>query len=186
VRPQDAVDDREAEMGGAAKATWKIKPGGPTTVDALRTELTKLAKKSKGKDLISDKFTKDHVFAGHSGDVLKLAAMLARFREKALSTIMISSMDTTSQAEVLNWIDNVPAGKLTFSNGTWTVATSGTAVAAKHSYSFATVDFEAMKGMNADDIKKKSRNWLKESKKTPKVACQFGTDGTPLIYHLDY
>jgi hypothetical protein len=33
---------------------------------------------------------------------------------------------------------------------------------------------------------KKSRNSLKESMKTPKVACQFAADGTPVIYHLDF
>jgi len=99
---------------------------------------------------------------------------------------MISSMDTQAKAEVLNWIRLIPASKLTFNNGTWTINTVGSTVPAVSTYKFATVDLPALKAMNRDDIAKKSRKWLTESQKTVKVACQFGTDGTPLIYHLDY
>lgn len=169
-----------------ASTTWNAGKDGPKTVDELRKTLETLAKKKKGKALIDAKFTKDHIFAGHAGDPKKIAALLAGYRGRALSTLMVSSMDADAQAEVLNWIKKVPAARLTYANGTWTVATNGTTVDATKAYKFATVDTDALKGMNKDDIEKKSRNWLKESQKTPKVACQFDTDGTPLIYHLDY
>ena len=54
------------------------------------------------------------------------------------------------------------------------------------SYKFATVKLAELKAMNADDRIKKSRKWLTESLKTPKIACVFDTDGTPQIYHLDF
>jgi hypothetical protein len=169
-----------------ASTTWKPAANGPTTIVALRAALTVLAKKKTGKALIDAKFTKDHIYAGHAGSLEKLAAALAKLREKSLSTIMISSMDKNAQAEVLNWIKNIAANKVTYSGGTWTISTSGSTVTAANSYKFATVDLEALRGMNPDDRIKKSRKWLTESSKTPKVACQFGSDGTPMIYHLDY
>jgi hypothetical protein len=169
-----------------ASKTWTPSKGGPTTVEELRKELEKLAKKKKGKALIDDKFTKDHIFAGHDGDIKKLASMLAKLRSLPKSTLMISSMDAHSQAEVLNWIKKIPDGRLNYAGGTWTIDTAASAVKAVNSYKFATVDLDALKAMNADDVVKKSRNWLKESTKTPEVACQFDHDGTPLIYHLNY
>lgn len=53
-------------------------------------------------------------------------------------------------------------------------------------YDFVTLDLEALKKMNRDDRRKKSRKYMKFSKKTPKLACQFALDGTPQIYHLDF
>ncbi len=169
-----------------ASKTWTCTSNGPTTIEELRATLTKLASTKSGKALIDDKFAKDHIYAGHSGSVEKLAGALAKLRDLPQSTIMISSMDTQAKAEVLNWIRLIPASKLTFNNGTWTINTVGSTVPAVSTYKFATVDLPALKAMNRDDIAKKSRKWLTESQKTVKVACQFGTDGTPLIYHLDY
>jgi hypothetical protein len=166
--------------------TWTPEANCPTTMEDFKKALTALAKLRKGKKLISAKFTKDHIFAGHGGDVTKLAAMLAKLRELPNSTIMISSLDATSQAEVLNWIKESPAARFAYSDGTWTILAPGSAVEAANSYKFATVDLEELKGMNSDDVVKKSRNWLTVSQKTPKVACQFDDDGTPVIYHLDY
>lgn len=169
-----------------AKKTWKPAKGGIETIDALREELTKLAKKKKGKDLIDDKFTRDHIFAGHGGDVQKLGIMLAKLRELPASTLMITSMDAHAQGEVLNWVDSIAANKLTYAGGTWTLSTNGSTVPAANSYKFATVDLEELKKLRGDDIRKKSNKWLTVSTKTPKVACQFDDDGTPLIYHLDF
>jgi len=167
-----------------ASTTWKPPANGPTTIAALRTALTVLAKKKTGKALIDAKFTKDHIYAGHAGSLEKLAAALAQLKEKSLSKIMIGSMDKTAQAEVLNWIRNVPPSKVTYSGGKWTISTSGSSVTAANSYKFATVDLEALRGMKPDERIRKSRKWLTESSKTPKVACQFGSDGTPMIYQF--
>jgi len=144
------------------------------------------SEKKKGKQLIADRFAKEHIFAGHAGSVEKLSAMLAKYRDIAASTLLISSMDAGAQAEVLNWIQHVPAAGLTHNGTTWTVANRGTAVPGAASYQWATVDIAAYKKMDDDDRIKKSRNWVTISQKTPKVACQFGADGTPVIYHLDY
>lgn len=168
--------------------TYKPKKDCPDNIDDLRKALTALAKKKSGGKLISQKFTKDHIFSGHNGDLKKLGAQLAKLRNLAKSTIMITSMTSTAQAEVLNWIKNVPASKLTYNSKKkeWTISTSASSVSAAKSYKFATVDLDALKGMNGDDVVKKSRKWMKETSKTPKVACQFDGDGTPVIYHLDY
>jgi hypothetical protein len=173
-------------MPGPATATWNSGASGPTTVDQLRKKLTELARKKTGKALISDKFTKDHVFSGHAGSPEKLGMALAKLRELPASTLLITSMDVGAQKEVLNWIANVPAAGLTYRGGIWTVANQNTGVAAVTSYKWATVDLPALKGMNRDDVVKKSRVWLTVSTKTPKIACRFAADGTPMIYHLDY
>jgi len=168
--------------------TWKPpKNKCPTSVDDLRDALSALAKKRKGLKLVDEKYKKDHLFLGHTkGDIKKLAAALAKLRVGGLSTLMVSPMDTTAQAEVLNWIKQVPARLLTFSNGIWTINTNGSAVGAVKTYKFATVDLAELKAMNKDDVVKKSRKWCTLSTKKPKVACQFDSDGTPVIYHLDY
>jgi hypothetical protein len=166
--------------------TWTPPTGKcPKDVKALR-EALKVKAKAKSGDLISDKFKKDHVYSGHSGPVTNLGATLAKLRELPLSTLMISSMSGTALKEVLNWIDKAPDNIFTLRGGTWTIANRGGAVDATASYKFATVDLEALKAMNADDRVKKSRKWLTESMKTPKIACVFDDDGTPQIYHLDY
>jgi hypothetical protein len=167
--------------------TWTPEAGKcPKDVDALKITMAALVRVKSGKKLLSDKFTKDHIFAGHSGPVTSLGAQLAKLRELPMSTIMITSMDATAQKEVLNWVTHVPDTALTLNEGTWTVSNRGSAVPATASYKFATVDLDALKGMNRDDIVSKSRKWLKESLKTPHVACVFDTDGTPIIYHLDF
>jgi hypothetical protein len=170
----------------AASPTWNAGPNGPKNHDELRKKLAELARKKGGKALIADRFTREHIFAGHAGDVKKLSAMLAKYREIPASTLLITSMDAAARDEVLNWITNVPAAGLTLNGTTWTVANRNTAVPAAASYKWATVDFAAYKQMNDDDRIKKARDWLTISQKTPRVACQFGPDGTPAIYHLDY
>lgn len=173
--------------GIAASKTWNCGTSGPQTVDDLRVALRALAKKKSGSKLISSKFKKDHLFCGHEGSPLRLSRLLSRYRSVNFSTLLVSNMELKAQEEVLNWIDKVPASKLTYSNGRWTVDTSGTAVKGKNAYKWATVDKEALAGMNPDDIVKKARNWLTMTKKVPAIACQFDTkDGTPVIYHLDY
>jgi hypothetical protein len=182
-----APDGAEAKENPMASTTWKPNgTGAPTTIEQLRETLTKLAKKKTGKGLIDDKFTRDHIFAGHDGSIEKLASALAKLREKSLSTLMISSMDQSAQSEVLNWVKKVPSGKVTYRGGTWTISTSDSTVTAVKSYRFATVDLDALRAMNPDDRVKKSRKWLTVTLKTPKVACQFANDGTPMIFHLDY
>jgi hypothetical protein len=169
-----------------ATPQWNAGANGPKTVAELRTALTKKAKAKKGKALIADRFTREHIFAGHSGEPSKMAAMLAKLRGIPASTLILSSMDQSAQAEVLNWIENVPAAGLARNGTTWQIANRGTTVEGTLSYKWATVDWEAYQSINSDDRVKKARNWLKLSQKTPKVACQFGPDGTPVIYHLDY
>ena len=171
--------------------TWTPPTGKcPKNVTDLKAALTVLAKKKTGKQLISKKFTDDHVFAGHTGNVTKMGAVLAGLREKPLSTLMTSLMDTNAQKEVLNWIKDVPTTVFTLNGGTWTIANHGGAVEAENSYNFATVDYEEYKTMKVKqpgDIVSKSRKWLTETQmKKPKVACVFDVDGTPIIYHLDF
>lgn len=169
--------------------TWKPAKNTPRTVRELKTVLAALAKKRKGNKLISSKFTKDHLFPGHSGSVMTNAAALARFRTTPFSTLM-SSDDILANArtEVLNWIVNVPNDKFTLhpDNKTWELSADNTTVAATKPYTYVTVDKDARARMNRDDLVKKSRNWLKVSKKIPAVACGLDDDGTPTIYHLNY
>ncbi|MCE3605084.1 hypothetical protein LXA47_15895 [Massilia sp. P8910] len=173
-------------MSIVAQRTWTSGSNGPKTVEELRKAMAKAAGSKSGKDLISTKFTDDHIFIGHSGDAKTLSIKLAKLRERPLSTLLISSMDASAQREVLNWIANVPAARLTYQHGVWTIANAGTTVQAVNSYKWLTVDMDELENMNADDVDKKKRKWLKESTKTPQIACMFSPNGTPLIYHLDY
>ena len=167
--------------------TWKPSKNCPKNHKDLRAFLTALAKKRTGNKLIATKYSKDHLFLGHTkGDIKKIAADLAKLRGKPLSTLMVSPLASSAQAEVLNWIKNVPDSKLKFDRGTWTIDTNGSTVKAASSYKYITVDIDAFRSMDKDDIVKKSRKWCTISTKTPKVACQFDADGTPMIYHLDY
>lgn len=140
-----------------ASATWKPAKNGPTTVEELRKHLTALAKKRTGGKLIDAKFADDHLFLGHTkGDEIKIAAQLAKLRRSVPLSTLITTPDVfirSAQAEVLNWIAKVPAGKLTFSNGTWTISNVGSTVPAAGSYKFRTVRMDPSK-MNRDDIKK--------------------------------
>jgi hypothetical protein len=165
---------------------WNCGPKGPKTVDDLRMEMKDKIKNKKGKALIADKFTKDHIYSGHKGDNLKLATELAELRGISKSTLLISSLDQKAYEEVYNWIENIDGRNLTLSGNRWTIANRNSTVSMKNSYKFVTVDVEEFKKMNEDDKKKKSRKYTKETLKTPKLACQFATDGTPQIYHLDY
>ena len=169
-----------------ATRTWASGENGPQNHADLRKALHALVSKKTGKQLIDSKFTRDHIYAGHNGATEKLAGMLASQRNLGLSTLLVSSMDASAKEEVKNWIDNIPDAMLTYQRGVWTVNTQGSTVQAANSYKWVTVDAEEMKSLNADDRIKKSRKWLKESQKTPKIACQFAGDGTPVIYHLDY
>src|SRR5260221_6845067 len=110
--------------------SWTPANNCPTTIDGFREALTALAKKKKGKDLIADKFTRDHIYAGHAGNLPKLGATLAKLRDLPFSTLMISSMDATAQAEVLNWIKSSPAARFGYADGTWTILGPGSAVPA--------------------------------------------------------
>ena len=170
-----------------ASLTWNSDT--VTTEADLRQAMTDAVGVKKGKTLIDSKFTKDHIFAGHGGSVEKLAGVLANLRERPLSTLLTGSMDTTSQAEVKNWITKVPFTGFTYASGVWTLATMGTAVDGVNTYDFATVDYDVYKITNRDDKIKKARHWLTLTKsKAVKVACRFtsATDCTPVIYHLDF
>ncbi|MDQ1816758.1 hypothetical protein RBA41_25990 [Massilia sp. CCM 9210] len=172
-----------------ASRTWPCGEDGPKTVPELRKKMIELVKNKSSTKLIDVKFTRDHIFAGHKGDVLKLAQMLAKQRELAKSTLMITSMQATAKAEILNWIAHIPDAMLTYQRGVWTVNTQGSTVPALYSYKWVTVDLPELKRMmikQPGDIVKKCDNWMTESLKSPEIACQFDYDGTPLIYHLDY
>ena len=171
-----------------ASTTWTPKgPNVPETQEQLRQALTQLVMKRSGKALIDPKFTRDHIYPGHKGPLEKLAADLSRYRGIGKSTLVLGSMDTRAREEVLNWVNKLPADAFNFSNGTWTVANTNSVVPAVYLYDYVTVLADALKRMDRDDIVKKSRNWLiTHDKKQSKVACQFDTDGTPVIYHLDF
>lgn len=169
-----------------ASRTWTSGKTGPTTVAELRKAMIALVKNKTSSQLIDAKFTRDHIYAGHSGGTEKLAVMLAKERNLAASTLLISSMQGSAKEEVLNWIARIPDAMLTFNRGVWTVNTQGSTVPAVNSYKWVTVDLEEFKKMNSDDVVKKSRKWMSESLKSPAIACQFAGDGCPVIYHLDY
>ena len=165
--------------------------GTVTTEEDLRAAMTAALGVKKGKTLISDKFTKDHIFVGHSGDVTKMSSLLNSLRgEIPLSTLMQSSMDTTAQAEVKNWIAKVPFTGFAYANGVWTLSNVGTAVDSVNTYNYATIDYASWKLIrDPDDKVKKKHRWLTETKsKGVKIACWFTstTDCTPVIYHLDF
>lgn len=166
--------------------TWNCGPKGPKNVDDLRNVMKEKIRNKKGKALIAEKFTKDHIFCGHSGNDLQLATKLSRLRDVSMSTLLISSFDLSANKEVLNWIDKIPANKLTRTGMIWKISAMNSTVGMLNSYKFVTVDFEALKNMDRDDMRKKARKYMKSSFKTPKLACQFAADGTPQIYHLDY
>ncbi|MGI4828933.1 MAG: hypothetical protein ACRYFU_12195 [Janthinobacterium lividum] len=171
-----------------ASTDWTPKgPNVPDTVEQLRHALTQLAMKRSGKALIDPKFTRDHLYPGHKGSLEKLAVDLSSRRGIGKSTLVLSSMETQARDEVLNWIKKAPAAVFTYSNGTWTVSNRNSTVAGTYRYNYATVDADALKRMNRDDVVKKSRNWLTVTEnKLPHFACLFDTDGTPVIYHLDF
>jgi hypothetical protein len=165
---------------------WNCGPKGPKTVDEFRQAMKDKIRNKKGKVLIADKFNKDHIYSGHKGDTLTLATELSKLRTVSQSTLLISSLDKSAYEEVNNWIDNIDKNKLSLSGNKWTISSSNSTVPMKNSYKFVTVNIDALKGMNNDDLKTKSRKYIKESLKTPKLACQFTADGTPQIYHLDF
>lgn len=165
---------------------WNFGPNGPKTTTEFRQAMKDKIKTKNGKELISSKFTKDHIFAGHAGSDLMLATKLSKLRGIAKSTLLISSLDSHAKNEVLNWIDNIPDSKLSHAGGTWTISTQNSSVAMVSSYKFVTVDMDQLSKMNRDDLVKKSRKYMKYTYKTPKLACQFSNEGIPQIYHLDY
>ena len=169
-----------------ATSSWTAGAKAPKNVAELRKYMIAQVKSAATSQLIDPKFTRDHIFAGHKGSTEKLASMLANQRELSKSTLLISSMSAQAREEVLNWIARIPSSMLTLSHGVWSVNTTNSAVPALNVYKWATVDLAALKGMNKDDVIKKSRKWLKESEKKPEIACQFGANGLPVIYHLNY
>ncbi|WP_157778624.1 hypothetical protein [Massilia violaceinigra] len=172
-----------------ASRTWPCGEDGPKTVPELRKKMIELVKNKSSSQLIDIKFTRDHIFAGHKGSVEKLAQMLAQQRELPLSTLLITSMQATAKAEVLNWIAHIPDAMLTYQRGVWTVNTQGSTVPAVCSYKWVTVNLDELKRMmrkQPGDIVTKKREWMTESLNSPDIACQFAGDGTPVIYHLDY
>lgn len=166
-----------------ASTTWACGANGPQTVPELRVAMAKLVKSKNGKKLISEKFENDHMFPGHSKNP---AVKLASVRGTKKSTYVGDSIVANAQKEVANWIKNFSAACMTYNNGTWTVANAGNTVKSNNMYTFTTVDFDERKKLDSDDVKKKSRKWLSDVTVKPKVACRFDSDGTPLIYHLDY
>lgn len=167
-------------------ATWHCGSNGPKTINELRKTLRDKIKGKNGQYLIANKFIKDHIFTGHTGDVQKLGQQLAKLRSLPKSTILLSPLTQTANREILNWIDKIPDNKLSLAGNTWTISHIDSTVPMVNKYNLATVDLASLKQINRDDVKKKSRKWLKESKKTPKLACQFNPDGMPQIYHLDF
>jgi len=165
--------------------TWTPKKNCPQNVKDLRKALLKNMQGAKGAKLISKKFNKDHLFPGHSNNP---AVLLASLRSTKLSTLISSEIVQKAEAEVKNWVNNVPDAKFTLNKktGTWTVSKTGSAVGATAAYKLATVDLAARKKMDADDLVKKARKWVKFSKKVPSVACHFDNNGMPQIYHLNF
>jgi hypothetical protein len=184
----DRCKCREIAKGARKMSNqWKCGPEGPKTVEELRAAMKAKIKGKTGKALIDKKFTKDHIYAGHKGDIVKLARDLAGMRNVSQSTLLISSLDQKAYEEVYNWIQNIDGKNLTLSHDTWTISNRNSVVLMKNSYDFLTVEKEKLKGMDRDDKVKKSRKYAKPThRKTPKLACQFADDGTPQIYHLDY
>lgn len=167
--------------------TWRPSKDCPQDHTELRAKLKELANKKSGNKLIDDKFITDHMFPGHVGEIAKIAMALARLRTTGLSTLVSNEITSKAKQEVLNWIDKVPDRALTLSNGTWTISNRNSAVPAVNTYNYVTVDKEEYKKLDPDDKIKKSRKWLTStSSGKPDVACVFDTDGTPVIYHLDF
>ena len=170
-----------------ASQSWTPSKNAPATVDQLRKTLTQLAQKRSGKALIDAKFTRDHVYPGHKGSLEHLATDLAKYRGIGKSSLVLGSIDTRTREEVLNWIKNVPDEVFTFDKGTWTVAKTNSMVTTKYSYDFVTVHADKLRTMNKGDLRSKARHWMPISrKKQLGVACMFDTDGTPLIYHMEF
>ncbi len=167
----------------------------PKTLEELRPALKALAQKRKGKQLIADKFNKDHIFSGHRRLPLpQLASLLTKYRNQGnlnnpavpRSTYLISLLDKNAQDEVLNWIARIATNMVTFNNGRWTINTRNSAVTAMHTYEAATMDVADFKALNPQDRETKYRKWLTVGMKRPEIACQFDEDGTPLIYHFNF
>ncbi|RSZ56194.1 hypothetical protein HF313_21720 [Massilia atriviolacea] len=169
-----------------ATSSWTAGKNGPKDVAELRKHMLAQVKSAATSQLIDAKFTRDHIYAGHKGGTEKLATMLANQRELTKSTLLISSMSAQAREEVVNWIAKIPSTMLTLNHGVWSINTTNSAVPALNVYKWATVDFATLKSMNSDDVIKKSRKWLTESEKKPEIACQFGANGCPVIYHLNY
>lgn len=103
--------------------TWNGGPKGPKNIGDMRKVMKEKIRNKKGKTLISAKFTKDHIFCGHKGGPEALAIKLANLRELPLSTYLISTLDMSANAEVLNWIEKIPNKKLKPTGTTWTIDT---------------------------------------------------------------
>jgi len=139
-------------------STWTSGPNGPDTVAALRQHMEQLARAKKGKDLIHEKFVRDHIYTGHGGGVQKIAATLAkRCPTTSLSTFVQSDMTQQSQADVLNWKKKIADTHFTYAAGTWTIANRDSAITAVNSYSYATADIAMRDKMDRDDVVAKSR-----------------------------
>lgn len=155
-----------------------------TDVAALRAQLIKNVGSKTGAALISSKFSKDHLFPGHTK---KPEVLLASLRSTRLSTLISAEIVANAQKEVKNWIKKAPAGCFQRSaQGEWTVQTRNNTCAATGAYKIATVDLAARRGMDKDDLAKKARKWMTIGTKVPQVACTLGADGVPQIYHLDF
>ena len=89
--------------------TWKPKKDCPQNVKDLRKALLKNMQGKKGAKLVSKKFDKDHLFAGHSKNP---AVLLASLRTTSLSTLISTEIIQKAEAEVKNWVNNVPDSKL--------------------------------------------------------------------------
>lgn len=161
------------------------KPRPPITdVAALRAQLLKNIQSKTGNALISTKFSKDHLFPGHSK---RPEVLLANLRTTKLSTLISAEIVSNAKKEVTNWIKKAPDGCFRRSSqGEWTVQSRNNTCNATSAYKIATVDLAERRKLDKDDLISKQRKWVKIGTKTPKVACSLGADGVPQIYHLDF
>ena len=171
-------------MANMGFKTWRCGDKGPSTMDDLREVMLALARRKKGRKLISDEFARTHPFAGLSGDVAGLAALVGEGLGLDGDQILLSGLEITAQKEVVNWVERVPEKVFNYKPGTWTVAANGALTKTLKSYIFATLDTDALNGLKPEDIVKKNSAWLEEETKKPRIACRFAKDGTPVIYRM--
>jgi hypothetical protein len=171
-------------MANMGFKTWRCGDKGPSTLDDLREALLSLARKKKGRKLLSDEFVRTHRSAGLLGDAAGLAAAVGEGWGMDGDSILLSPVDVTAQKEVINWVDRVPDKALTYKAGIWTVSPNGGLVKTLKGYVFGTLDTDALNGLKPEDIVRKNSKWLEEEVRKPRIACRFAKDGTPVIHRM--
>lgn len=171
-------------MANMAFKTWRCGDKGPSTLDDLREALLVLARRKKGRRLISDEFAKTNRFAGLDGDTAGLAALVGEGLGLDGDRILLSSVEVTAQKEVVNWVEKVPDKVFSYKPGVWVVAPNGALIKAVKNYMFGTLDTDALNGLKPEDIVKKNSVWLEAEARKPRIACRFAKDGTPVIYRM--